>query len=191
MATTFYYSGAPVFDAKFRVVELYFGVEFAQLSIIQWMIQRETIVMNTDQTVRLINLLSKKRAESGLSVAEVARRSHVDVGTVWRIEQGMIATPKAESLKAIGTVLGIPPIDLFVIVGWISSGELPSLSTYLCAKYDAQLPAEAVSDVESHIEAVVDQYGSRRDDEANGSDHSRDNVSEQHSESPHSPQGRE
>src|SRR6202051_1646512 len=104
MAMTIYYSGAPFFDATFCVAVLYFGIEFAQLSIIQWMIQRETIAMNTDQTVRLINLLSKKRAESGLSVAEVARRAHVAGGRVWRIEQGMIATPKAESLKAIGTV---------------------------------------------------------------------------------------
>ncbi len=133
--------------------------------------------MTPEQTVRLINALVNKRKESHLSVNEVARRAEVDPGTVWRIEQGMIATPKADSLKAIGDVLGIPAIDLFVTVGWIPSGELPSLSTYLCAKY-AHLPPEAVEDVQSHIEALVDQYGGEAD-QSDGSGHRADSSTDQ------------
>lgn len=114
--------------------------------------------MNTDQTVQLINLLSKKRADSGLSVAEVARRAHVDVAAVWRIEQGIIANPKAESLKAIGRVLGIPSIDLFTIVGWLEHDELPTLDTYLHAKCP-ELPDEALRAIESHAAAIAKKYG--------------------------------
>lgn len=114
--------------------------------------------MNADQTVQLINLLSKKRAESGLSVAEVARRAHVDVAAVWRIEQGMIATPRAESLKAIGTVLGIPSIDLFTVVGWLQDDELPTLDVYLRAKYPG-LPHESIRAIESHAADVAKKNG--------------------------------
>nr|CRL76757.1 transcriptional regulator [Mycolicibacterium malmesburyense] len=114
--------------------------------------------MTPEQTVQLINLLSTKRAEASLSVAEVGRRADVDGGTVWRIEQGLIPTPKAESLKAIGRVLGIPAIDLFAIVGWIPSGELPSIGPYLRAKYH-QLPEDALREIEAHFEAVARKYG--------------------------------
>ncbi|WAC90228.1 helix-turn-helix domain-containing protein [Mycobacterium sp. Aquia_213] len=114
--------------------------------------------MNPAQTVQLINLISKKRTECGLSVAEVARRAHLDVGAVWRIEQGMIATPKAESLKAIGSVLGIPSIDLFTIVGWIRAEDLPGVAVYFHAKYPA-LPDEAIHAIDSHAVAVAKDYG--------------------------------
>jgi transcriptional regulator with XRE-family HTH domain len=114
--------------------------------------------MTPEQTVQLINVLANKRRESHLSVNEVARRAEVDPGTVWRIEQGMIPTPKAESLKAIGNVLGIPSTDLFAIVGWIPSDELPSIGPYLRAKY-AQLSAEALQEVETYFETVAYTYG--------------------------------
>lgn len=106
--------------------------------------------MNPDQTVQLINLLSKKREESALSVAEVARRAHLDVGAVWRIEQGKIASPRAESLIAIGGVLGIPSIDLFTIVGWVRETDLPSIRPYLRAKY-SDLHEDTVTEVEKII----------------------------------------
>ena len=114
--------------------------------------------MTPEQTVQLISLLAKRREEADLSVNEVARRADVDPGTVWRIEQGMIPTPKAESLKAIGKVLGIRSIDLFAIVGWIPSGELPAFGPYLRAKYH-QLPDEARHEIEAHFTAVADKYG--------------------------------
>jgi len=113
--------------------------------------------MTPEQTVQLINVLATKRRESNLSVNEVARRAEVDPGTVWRIEQGMIPTPKAESLKAIGKVLGIPSTDIFAIVGWIPGDELPSIGPYLRAKY-AQLPEEAQRDVETYFETVANRY---------------------------------
>jgi transcriptional regulator with XRE-family HTH domain len=148
--------GKPGLHIRSYVVKSYSVIELDQLSIIQWVIQSETTGMNPDQTVQLINLLSKKREESALSVAEVARRAHLDVGAVWRIEQGMIASPRAESLIAIGGVLGIPSIDLFTIVGWLTPDELPSLRIYLRTKY-RDLSDKAVADVERNVTAVVEQ----------------------------------
>jgi len=113
--------------------------------------------MNTDQMVDLINLLSKKRAESGLSVAELARRANVDVAAVWRLEQGMIAKPTPETLLAVGGVLGIPSIDLFAIVGWLPSHELPTLVPYLKAKY-GPLPSEATQEIEACFATVARKF---------------------------------
>jgi transcriptional regulator with XRE-family HTH domain len=152
------YSSQPMFGVPFYVVELSLTIELIQHSVIQWKIEKEIILMTPEQTVQLINLLSKKRAEAGLSNNEVARRADVDPGTVWRIEQGQIPTPKAESLKAIGDVLGIPALDLFAIVGWIPSDELPSIGPYLRAKY-RELPGEAVQEIETHFQAVARKYG--------------------------------
>jgi transcriptional regulator with XRE-family HTH domain len=152
------YSGQLMFGVPFYVVELSLTIESIQHSVIQWKIEKEIILMTPEQTVQLINLLANKRAAAGHSINEVARRADVDPGTVWRIEQGMIPTPKAESLKAIGKVLGIPSIDLFVTVGWIPGGELPSFGPYLRAKYH-QLPEEAMREIETYFDTVAYTYG--------------------------------
>jgi transcriptional regulator with XRE-family HTH domain len=114
--------------------------------------------MRLRQTVQLINLLAKKRAASGLSIGEVARRAGVDIGTVSRIESGRIANPKPETLQAIGEVLGIPASDLFATAGWVPSRELPSIRPYLRTKY-RQLPPEAMEEIEAHFEAVAREHG--------------------------------
>jgi transcriptional regulator with XRE-family HTH domain len=160
METTMFdanYSNKPRLCIVLSVVELCPTIELIQQSVIQWTIVKETILMTPEQTVQLINLLGKKRTEAGLSANEVARRAGVDPGTVWRIEQGLIPTPKAESLKAIGEVLGIPSIDLFTIVGWIPSHEMPSIGPYLRVKYRL-LPEEAVQEIEAHFQALARKY---------------------------------
>jgi hypothetical protein len=70
----------------------------------------------------------------------------------------MIASPKAESLQAIGKVLGIPSVDLFAIVGWIPAGEVPAIGPYLRAKYQ-HLPSEALQEIETQVLAVANKYG--------------------------------
>lgn len=109
--------------------------------------------MTPEQTVKLINLLTSKRTELGLSINEVARRSGIDAGSVWRIEQGKIAKPRVKSIIAIGRVLEINPIELFTAVGWLTSDDLPDLGTYLTTKY-ADLPATAVENAERYIDTL-------------------------------------
>lgn len=114
--------------------------------------------MNENQTKQLSDLLVSKRAAAGLSAAEVARRAGVDVGTVWRIERGMIASPKAKTLQAIGKVLGIPANDLFEIAPWATPDELPTIRPYLRTKY-RQLPPEAMQEIEAHFADLAEKYG--------------------------------
>ena len=110
--------------------------------------------MAPEQTVKLINLLKTKRGELRLSVNEVARRADVDPGTVWRIEQGMIAKPRVESLIAIGRVIGINAMELFTAVGWLTADDLPDVSTYLSAKF-AELSDSAVEDIEHYVDTTI------------------------------------
>ncbi|MAU84003.1 MAG: transcriptional regulator [Gordonia sp.] len=109
--------------------------------------------MTPDQTVKLINLLTTKRTEQNLSVNEVARRAGVDTGTVWRIEQGMIAKPRVESLIAIAKVLGIKPMELFTTVGWLTADDLPDIGAYLHAKY-ADLPEPVIHNAERYLDSL-------------------------------------
>ncbi|AWG70770.1 MULTISPECIES: helix-turn-helix domain-containing protein [Mycobacteroides] len=110
--------------------------------------------MTPEQTVKLIKLLKEKRTELRLSVNEVARRAEVDPGTAWRIEQGMIAKPRVESIIAIGRVLGINPLELFTTVGWLTADDLPDVTTYISAKF-SELPDAAVEDIEHYADRVV------------------------------------
>lgn len=121
------------------------------------MVQGDAILMTPEQTVKLINLLTKQRTELQLSVNEVARRANVDVGTVWRIEQGKIAKPHAESLIAIGNVLGINAMELFTTVGWLTATDLPTLGTYLHAKY-THLPDAVIRHIEHHFAEILHAY---------------------------------
>src|SRR5262249_23140381 len=75
-------------DTPVCVVESSLIIDFMRHCGIQYKSEREIIIMTPEQTVELINLLARKRAESGLSINEVARRAQVDPGTAWRIEQG-------------------------------------------------------------------------------------------------------
>lgn len=112
--------------------------------------QGDAILMTPEQTVKLINLLATKRSELNLSVNEVARQANVDPGTVWRIEQGMIAKPRMESLVAIARVLDINTVDLFTAVGWLTGDDLPSLGTYLRAKF-GDLSDAAITDIRHYV----------------------------------------
>ncbi len=114
--------------------------------------------MTPEQTIQLSTILRHERERAGLSIGEVARRAGVDVGTVWRIEQGKIGSPKAESLQAIGEVLRIPASDLYATVGWMPEGELPTIRPYLRTKY-RQLPPEAVAEIEAEFDAIARRHG--------------------------------
>lgn len=149
---------------------LHFNLEFAQSSIIEWNIQGEMCAMNADQTVGLMYLLARKRAAAGLSITEVAQRAHVNKATVWRLEQGLIATPRVHSLLAIAEVLEIPLANLLVEVGWLPDGELPSIGPYLRAKY-AQLPEKAIEDVEKYIATILSRLDTDAETEDNRATH--------------------
>lgn len=114
--------------------------------------------MTPEQAQQLSTMLRSKREEIGLSVAEVARRAHVNVATAWRIEEAKIPSPRAENLQAIGDVLGIPASDLFATIGWMPPAELPTIRPYLRSKYH-DLPPDAVAEIEAQFDAIAKKHG--------------------------------
>lgn len=114
--------------------------------------------MTTDQLRQLATLLTAKREAFGLTIPEVSRLAGVNRGTLWRLELGMIASPKGENLQAIGEVLGISAGDLFATIGWMPPNDLPSIRPYLRSKYH-DLPPEAVAEIEAEFDAVARKHG--------------------------------
>ena len=114
--------------------------------------------MTPEEAADLGNTLRDKRQQAGLSAREVARRAGVSAGTVTRIELGQIPRPQPDSLRAIAAVLDIPAADLFAATDWPSLQELPSFKPYLRAKY-ADLPPDAIAELENHFQAIAKQYG--------------------------------
>ena len=114
--------------------------------------------MNPTQRDRLANLLRQKREALGLSIRGTANVAGVDAATVLSLEQGRIAQPKADKLRAVGTALGIPAAELYETVGWLPPAELPAFKPYLRAKY-RQLPDEAVSEIEAVFDRIARDYG--------------------------------
>lgn len=116
--------------------------------------------MTPEQIAKLINLLKIKRTELRLSANEVAKRAKVDPGTVWRIEQGLIANPRVENLVAIGRVLAISPMELFTTAGWFTADDLPDFGTYLSTKFEG-IPEAAVEDIEQYVDKTLDAHTRR------------------------------
>lgn len=114
--------------------------------------------MTPDEAQRLAELLRRRREALGLSASEVARRSGVNKGTVTRIELGQIASPRPDSLTAIGDVLGIPASDLFAIADWLPKRQLPTFLPYMRAKYK-ELPATAVAEMEAYFDRLARKHG--------------------------------
>src|SRR4051794_1686219 len=110
--------------------------------------------MTPQEATQLADLLRRHRQRQHLTAREVARRAGVDVGTVTRLEQGLILSPRAENLRAIGEALHIPAADLFAAAAWLPEGELPTFRPYLRSKY-RDLPPEAIAEIESAFERIA------------------------------------
>jgi transcriptional regulator with XRE-family HTH domain len=100
--------------------------------------------MTPQEAKRLGRLLRAKREASGLTAREVARRADIDVGTVTRIEQGQILSPRPDSL--------------FAIADWLPKDQLPTFTPYLRAKYK-DFPDEAVAQMETFFARLAKKHG--------------------------------
>ena len=114
--------------------------------------------MTPSQRDKLAALLTSRRKKRGLSIRGTASAAGVDAATVLSLEQGRIAQPKAEKLRAIGGALGIPAAELYQTVGWLPPSELPTFRPYLRSKY-RELPDEAAAEIEAVFDRIARDYG--------------------------------
>ncbi|PPJ23148.1 XRE family transcriptional regulator [Nocardia nova] len=114
--------------------------------------------MKSDSSSILQSVLVERRQVLHLSSQQVAKRANLDHTTYWRIETGTVAKPQVENITAIARALDLSCADLFVLLGWLPSADLPTISPYLQARY-SELPAEAHQRIRGYLVALSEQYG--------------------------------
>ena len=114
--------------------------------------------MDNRQSRQLGTMLRTAREELGLSAREVAERSGMADSNVLRLEHGVIANPRPETLKSLADVLRLDLNDLYTTAGYVQPTGLPSFTPYLRSKY-ADLPASAKRELEASFERIVTKHG--------------------------------
>lgn len=115
-------------------------------------------MMTPTQVLKLTRTLKSNRERLGLTAAEVARRAHVNIGTVTRIEHGQITNPRTENLLAIAAVLEIPAADVFTMTNLLQANDLPTFTPYLRAKYQ-HLPESAIAEMQRVFDDIASRVG--------------------------------
>ena len=114
--------------------------------------------MTAPQIFKLAHSFKTKRQQLGLTAAEVARRAHVNIGTVTRLEHGQIASPRIENLLAIAAALEIPAADVFAMTNLMEGDQLPTFTPYLRAKYQ-HLPESAIAEMQRVFDDLASRVG--------------------------------
>src|SRR5262245_57681731 len=83
--------------------------------------------MDSDKAKKLGEYLRQQREAKGVSARSVATVVGVDIAQIVRLEQGVVASPKADVLAAIVEYLNLPLADVFGLAGYTLPKELPSL----------------------------------------------------------------
>jgi transcriptional regulator with XRE-family HTH domain len=113
--------------------------------------------MDEEHAVRLGAYLRSQREARGLSTRSLATDVGVDMAQIVRLEQGTVASPKAEVLSRIADTLDLPVADVLTMAGYPVIEDLPSFTPYLRAKYD--LPDSAVSEMERFFARLAKKHG--------------------------------
>lgn len=114
--------------------------------------------MDQDQARELGEHLRERREELGLSSRALARATFMNDASILRLEQGLVAAPAPDKLVRIAEALGLDMADVFALAGYAAPTQLPAWRPYLRAKY-AELPSEAVDELESFFGYLKNKYG--------------------------------
>jgi transcriptional regulator with XRE-family HTH domain len=114
------------------------------------------------QAEKLGKHLRKRREELGLSTHRLATKAGVTQPTVIRIEQGKFAAPRPDKLARIAGVLELKLADLYAHAGYLVPDELPSIESYLVAKY-GHLPESAREELAGLARELTEKHRARGD----------------------------
>jgi transcriptional regulator with XRE-family HTH domain len=114
--------------------------------------------MDEQQSREIGAYIRARREDASLSTRELASRVGVDMAQIVRLEQGKVASPRADLLGRIADELKIPASDLMTMAGYPTSRALPNLRPYMRAKY-RDLPPEALDDIEAYITKLQAEHG--------------------------------
>ena len=110
------------------------------------------------QARHLATVVRRRRVELGLSMRQLASLAGVQLATVAGVEAARILAPQPDTLSALADPLGIAISDLYVAIGWLPAGELPTLRPYMRAKY-SELSDVDLAELEAFAERLVKRHG--------------------------------
>jgi transcriptional regulator with XRE-family HTH domain len=114
--------------------------------------------MNSEKARTLGAYIRQQREAADLSTRALAAEVGLDMSQIVRLEQGSVASPKAEVLSRIADTLDLPVTDLLTLAGYPTTHELPSFTPYLRAKYK-DMPTEAVEELEHFFTRLARKHG--------------------------------
>lgn len=114
--------------------------------------------MDENQAHAFGHHLRTAREAAGVSVRGLAERLGIDKTKLVRMEQGKVASPRADLLGRIADELKLPVADLFAMAGYPTPRALPNLRPYMRAKY-RDLPTEALDEIEAFITKLQAEHG--------------------------------
>lgn len=112
----------------------------------------------TNPQLTLSQLVQERRQARGLSKLQLATAIGAKDSTIFRIENGQIAHPRGDILRALSEALELPLADVFAAAGYAVPAELPSFRPYLRTKY-GELPPEALAELEQTFTDLARKYG--------------------------------
>lgn len=118
--------------------------------------------VSTDSLNNLGRAIHRERTRRGLTLRKLAELSAIPAGTVWRLESGLVASPKPEQLAHLARALGIDVEEFYAAAGLVGLSGLPELRPYLRAKYG--LGQQAADRVEGYLRSLRDEGKEASDD---------------------------
>lgn len=107
----------------------------------------------TKQSEKFGKFIRARRNELGISLRELEKQVEgADRPYLSRLERGEYRSPSPVMLASLARALDLPLADLYEMVGYPVSQELPSLPVYL--RTQAGLPAKRIAEVQAYIERI-------------------------------------
>lgn len=114
--------------------------------------------MDRKQAKELGLFLRRKRLAEGIPAHSLAEAVGVDKAQITRLEQGIVASPRADVLASIADYLDLPLADVFGLAGYTTPKGLPTFKPYMRAKYK-ELPDEAIEQMERFFVRLAKRHG--------------------------------
>lgn len=133
------------------------------------------------QKPSLGEILQAARAETGLSLQQVAEQVGLSKGGISRVEQGKIVKPTLDTLLALSELYGTDPMRLIEAAGYkLKKPTLPDFKPYLRQKY-RHLPKDAKDEIADAFQRITEKYGiSQQIGPINDEDEAEDQDSVEH-----------
>ena len=115
--------------------------------------------MTDEQAHELGAYIRHTRKAHGTTMRALATQAGVDSGGLARIEHGNAGMPRPDTLHSIAQALGVPLADLFTLAGYTMPEDLPTVESYLRAKYGCLAEEETLA-ITTIVERLAAVHGS-------------------------------